>query len=81
MSKRRRKARGRTGELDSPNWMPAAEAHRMLAGSLGDPALAATDLTAAVADKRSDKRLPCMRRAMSHRTGSGPGNCPALVLG
>ena len=77
MSKRRRKARGRTGELDSPNWMPAAEAHRMLTGLLGDPDLAAKDLTAAVADKR----LPCMRRAMSHRTGSGPGNCPALVLG
>ena len=80
MSPRRRKARGRTGELplDSPNWMPAAEAHRMLTGLLGEPALAAKDLTAAVADKRSDKRLPCMRRAMSHRTGSGPGNCPAL---
>jgi len=67
MSPRRRKARGRTGELplDSPNWMPAAEAHRMLAGSLGDPDLAAKDLTAAVADKRSDKRLPCMRRAIA----------------
>ena len=63
MSPRRRKARGRTGELplDSPNWMPAAEAHRMLAGSLGDPDLAAKDLTAAVADKR----LPCMRRAIA----------------
>ena len=76
MSPRRRKAERLS--LDSPNWMPAAEAHRMLTGLLGDPDLAAKDLTAAVADKRSDKRLPCMRRAMSHRTGSGPGNCPAL---
>src|SRR5262249_11714325 len=51
--------------LDSPNWMPAAEAHRMLTGLLGDPDLAAKDLTAAVADKRSDKRLPCMPRAIA----------------
>ena len=56
---------GRTGELplDSPNWMPAAKAHRRLTGSRGDPdlaALAANDLTAAVADKR----LPCMQRAI-----------------
>jgi hypothetical protein len=43
---------------DSPNWMPAAEAHRLLTGLLGNPYLAAKDLTAAVADKR----LPCMRR-------------------
>ena len=67
MSRQPRKACGRTGELplDSPNWMPAAEAHRMLTGLLGDPDLAAKDLTAAVADKRSDKRLPCMRRAIA----------------
>jgi hypothetical protein len=65
MSPRRRKARGRTGELPlhSARWMPAAEAHRMLTGSVGDSDLAAKDLTAAVADKRSDKRLPCMQRA------------------
>ena len=67
--------------LDSPDWMPVAEALRLLQGFLGNPYLAAKDLFAAAADKRSDKRLPCMRRAMSHRTGSGPGNCPALVLG
>ena len=53
--------------LHSPNWMPAAEAHRMLTGLLGDPDLAAKDLTAAVADKRSDKRLPCMQRAIASR--------------
>jgi hypothetical protein len=47
--------------LDSPNWMPAAEAHRMLIGLLGDPDLAAKDLTAAVADKR----LRCMQRAIA----------------
>ena len=66
MSKRRRKARGRTGELrlDSPNWMPVAEAHRLLTGLLGNGKLAAKDLTAAVAAKRSDKRLPCMQRAI-----------------
>jgi hypothetical protein len=45
--------------------MPAAEAHRMLTGSVGDPDLAAKDLTAAVADKRSDKGLPCMQRAIA----------------
>jgi hypothetical protein len=67
MSPGRRKARGRTGEppLDGPNWMPAAEAHRMLTSLRGDPDLAAKDLTAAVADKRSAKRLPCMQRAIA----------------
>jgi len=66
MSKRRRKARGRTGglSLDGPDWMPVAEAHRLLIGSLGNGKLAAKDLTAAVAAKRSDKRLPCMQRAI-----------------
>jgi hypothetical protein len=66
MSKRRRKARGRTGELpfDSPNWMPVAEAHRRLTDLLDNGDLAAKDLTAAVAAKRSDKRLPCMQRAI-----------------
>src|SRR5262249_1245374 len=59
MSPRRRKAE----RLSLDSWMPAAEAHRMLTGLLGDPDLAAKDLTAAVADKRSDKRLPCMQRA------------------
>jgi hypothetical protein len=63
MSPRRRKAERLP--LDSPNWMPAAEAHRMLTGLLGDPDLATKDLTAAVADKRSDKRLPCMQRAIA----------------
>jgi hypothetical protein len=63
MSKRRRKAERLP--LDSPNWMPAAEAHRMLTDSRGDPDLAAKDLTAAVADKRSAKRLPCMQRAIA----------------
>src|SRR5262249_24545821 len=67
MSPRRRKARGRTGELPlhSPHWMPATEAHRMLPGLRDDPDLAAKDLTAAVADKRSAKRLPCMQRAIA----------------
>src|SRR5215510_15420119 len=66
MSKRRRKARGRTGELplDSLDWMPVAEAHRLLTGLLDNGKLAAKDLTAAVAAKRSDKRLPCMQRAI-----------------
>jgi hypothetical protein len=72
MSKRRRKARGRTGELplDSPNLMPAAEAHRLLTGLLDNPSLAAKDLTAAVAAKRSDKRLPCMRRLLASEVAS-----------
>jgi hypothetical protein len=66
MSKRRRKARGRTGKLprDSPNWMPVAEAHRLLTDLLDNGDLAAKDLTAAVAAKRFDKRLPCMQRAI-----------------
>ena len=65
MSKRPRKARGRTGELpfNNRNWMPVAEAHRLLTGLLGNGYLAAKDLTAAVADKR----LPCMRRAIASR--------------
>jgi len=68
MSKRR-KTRGRTGELplDSPDWMPVAEAHRLLTGLLGNGYLAAKDLTAAVAAKRSNKRLPCMQRAIASR--------------
>jgi len=41
--------------------MPAAKAHRMLTRLLGDPDLAAKDLTAAVADKR----LPCMQRVIA----------------
>jgi len=67
MSKRPRKARGRTGglPLDSPNWMPVAEPHRLLTGLLDNGKLAAKDLTAAVAAKRSDKRLPCMQRAIA----------------
>ena len=67
MSKRRRKARGRTGglRLDSPNWMPVAEARRRLTDLLGNGKLAAKDLFAAAADKRSDKRLPCMRRLIA----------------
>jgi len=65
MSRQPRKACGRTGELplDSPNWMPAAEAHRLLTGLRGNGYLAAKDLTAAVADKR----LSCMRRAIASR--------------
>jgi hypothetical protein len=47
--------------LDSTNWMPVPEAHRRLTGLVGDPDLAAKDLTAAVADQR----LPCMQRAIA----------------
>jgi hypothetical protein len=61
MSKRRKKVE----QLPLDDWMPAGKAHRMLTGLLGDPDLAAKDLTAAVADKRSDKRLPCMQRAIA----------------
>jgi hypothetical protein len=63
MSKRRKKAERL--RLDSPNWIPAPEAHRLLTGLLGNPCLAAKDLTDAVAAKRSDKRLPCMRRLIA----------------
>ena len=63
MSKRRKKVEQLP--LDSPNWMPVAEALRLLHGLLGNPYLAAKDLFAAVAAKRSDKRLPCMRRLIA----------------
>ena len=58
MSKQRRKARGCTGDrpLDSPNWMPVAEAHRLLTDLLGNGYLAAKDLTAAVADTTIEQK-------------------------
>jgi len=59
MSPRRRKAEQLP--LDSPNWMPVAEALRLLNGLLGNHYLAAKDLFAAAADKR----LPCMRRLIA----------------
>src|SRR5262245_44615600 len=69
MSEQRHKASGCTGELplDSPNWMPVAEAHRLLTDLLGNGYLAAKDLTDAVSAERSDKRLPCMQRAIKSR--------------
>ena len=63
MSKRRKNVEQLP--LDSPDWMPVAEALRLLQGFLGNPYLAAKDLFAAAADKRSDKRLPCMRRLIA----------------
>ena len=59
MSKRRKKVEQLP--LDSPNWMPVAEAFRLLNGLLGNHYLAVKDLTDAVADKR----LPCMRRLIA----------------
>ena len=59
MSKRRKKVEQLL--LDSPNWMPVAEAFRLLNGLLGNHYLAVKDLTDAVADKR----LPCMRRLIA----------------
>ena len=59
MSKRRKKVAQLL--LDSPNWMPVAEAFRLLNGLLGNHYLAVKDLTDAVADKR----LPCMRRLIA----------------
>ena len=59
MSKRRKKVEPLL--LDSPNWMPVAEAFRLLNGLLGNHYLAVKDLTDAVADKR----LPCMRRLIA----------------
>ena len=49
--------------LDSPNWMPVAEALRLLQVLRGNPYLAAKDFFDAVAAKRSDKLLPCIRRS------------------
>ena len=63
MSERRKKVEQLP--LDSPNWMPVAEALRLLTGLLGNTYLAAKDLFAAVAAKRYDKRLPCMRRLIA----------------
>ena len=59
MSKRRKKVEQLL--LDSPNWMPVAQALRLLNGLLGNHYLAVKDLTDAVADKR----LPCMRRLIA----------------
>jgi hypothetical protein len=51
--------------LDSPNWMPVAEAMRLLIGLLGNSYLAEKDLFARMAAKRSDERLPSMRRLIA----------------
>ena len=59
MSKRRKNVEQLP--LDSPDWMPVAEALRLLNGLLGNHYLAVKDLTDAVADKR----LPCMRRLIA----------------
>ena len=53
--------------LDSPNWIPTPEAHRLLAQSLGNPHLAAKDLTVPVA--KGD--VPCMCRDISNTVPSG----------
>jgi len=44
--------------LDSPNWMPLPDAHRLLCPLLGDRHLAAKDLT----DAQADGRVRSMRR-------------------
>jgi hypothetical protein len=63
MSKRRKKVEQLP--LDSPKWMPLAEALHLLRGLSGNPYLADKDLFAAVAAKRSDKQLPCMQRLIA----------------
>jgi hypothetical protein len=52
--------------LDSPDWMPIAEAHRLLCSLTGSRALAAKDLTDAMADEDEDRRVPAMRRCFTH---------------
>jgi hypothetical protein len=59
--------------LNSLNWMPVAEAHRLLTDLLGNGYLAAKDLTDAVTAKRSDKRLPYMQRAIASRIAPDQG--------
>jgi len=48
--------------LDSPNWMPLADAHRSLCPLLGDRHLAAKDLRNALADDDHARRVHSMRR-------------------
>jgi hypothetical protein len=52
--------------LDSPDWMPIAEAHRLLCSPTGSRDLAAKDLTDAMADEDEDRRVPAMRRCSTY---------------
>jgi hypothetical protein len=58
--------RGDQLPLDSPAWIPIAEAHRALLPLTGSRDLAAQDLSEVVADGS----VPCMRRRLGH--GDGP---------
>jgi hypothetical protein len=48
--------------VDSPNWLPLLEAHRLLCSLLGERNLAAKDLTDAMADDDGTRRVRSMRR-------------------
>jgi hypothetical protein len=58
--------RGEQLPLDSPGWIPIAEAHRAVLPLMGSRDLAAQDLSEVVADGS----VPCMRRRLGH--GEGP---------
>jgi hypothetical protein len=59
-------ARRKALPLDSPDWMPIAEAHRVLCSLTGSRDLAAKDLTDAMMAKDEDKRVPAMRRCFAY---------------
>ena len=64
--------------LDSPNWMPIAEAHRLLCGLTGNRHMAAKDLTDAMMAEEDDKRVPAMRRCFVPGYRSPPAGAVLL---
>jgi hypothetical protein len=63
--------------LDSPNWIPITEAHRLLCSRTGNRNLAATDLTDAMA-----KGAPSMRRCFAHEIRrKADGNYEKALIG
>jgi hypothetical protein len=63
--------------LDSPYWLPASEAHRLLAERLSDRNLAAKDLALAMADRR----VAVMQRRLVAAPGSDRKLVPAEFWG
>jgi hypothetical protein len=59
-------ARRKALPLGSPDWIPIAEAHKLLCSLTGSRDLAAKDLTDAMADEDEDRRVPAMRRCFTY---------------
>jgi hypothetical protein len=68
--------------LDSPDWMPIGETHRLLCGFTGNRHLAANDLTGAMLDEDETRRLPAMRRCFAYGIRQkADGNHERVLLG